>query len=405
MIVKDQGNPEEKMRGDTEMSEASPMERMLTAVFGEGFDAKSEAEKIRNKMVNKMENAVQRSAEILAENHVQAKDIPLSVCVQAAGNALVRKLESFEMDVKMQEDFPKLRKDDRLTLENARDLLHAINAYERVCMSLQEQDALPGEIRERLERAGKNAREICARNDEKFSQLAIKAYAVSVLYLAAQKFAANEAPALQDAEEVIAARYVKRLIEDLYSGYNVLAAEERIHDIERYNHYKKLPDLPDALRLATMPAEGRKNQELFEKAAEEIDRVLNHTEDFGYSLNYIRSGRTRYSVFRWKTEKIDPESEDPVYNMWAEDIGEYDTAEEAAEAAGKDGEDPAEIEPYDPEEMWAIVDAQGHNPTKMIYPTKTRAAIFLIGLLGEETLPNWTAWERLLDRKNEEEQA
>lgn len=400
-MTKGQEGPEEKTRGETKMGNARSMERLFTAIFGESFDAKGEAEKVRNKMANKMDDAVRLAKKIMAENHAQTKDIPFSVCVKVAGDALVKKLESFEMDVKMMEDFPKLRKDDPITLDNARDLLHAINAYERVCLSLKEQDVLSGEIRERIERAGKIAQDLCSSNNEKFSQTSVKLYAASILYYAAQKFAAEQSPTLQDAEEVLSAMYVKQLVESLYSGYNVLAAEERIHDIERYNHYKKLPDLPDTLRLATMPSKGINNRELFEKAAEEIDRVLNHTEEFGYSLNYIRSGRTRYSVFRWKAEKTTPESDEAVYDMWAEDVGEYDTAEEAAEAAEKDGEDPAEIEPYDPEEMWAIVDAEGHNPTKMIYPTKTRAAIFLIGLLGEETLPNWTAWEKLLDGKKE----
>jgi hypothetical protein len=102
-------------------------------------------------------------------------------------------------------------------------------------------------------------------------------------------------------------------------------------------------------------------------------------------------------VFKWngETDEEQEEDENPKGTIWAEEKGEFPTLEEA-QAIAEEGD---EIESYDPEEMWAIVDPNGNNPTTMIYPYKERAAVFLTGILGKEKLPNWYAWEELLNSR------
>lgn len=385
------------------MSKKDAAFNLFTAIYGDTEKAREEEEKFLNKSRKMRENVICESNKILEKNHVQKKDIPRSACVKVTANTLIKTMESFETQKAVNETLPRLDAADRLLMDAARDLIHAVRVFENVKEALNETYELPESIQKRLNEAVKKAAEISGTED--FTQFSANLFAESVLYRAITDYAREKEHTLDDAVNVIAAIGARNLIVELYKGYDVLSAEDRIRDIERYNHYKKAPGLPRQLLLATMPVEARKNQELFERAAEEIDQVLNRTEELGYRLNYIRSGRTRYSVFRWKSE---PESDDPdneAYRMWAEDIGEYDTPEEAEEAANKEADDPAEVTEYDPEEMWAIVDANGHNPTNMIYPTKQRAAIFLIGLLGKEKLPNWNAWEQYLDSMKEREDA
>lgn len=387
-------------------AEKSKMERLLKSLFGDDINVEEEMERYHEKRKKEQESACQESEEIMRKAHKTYKDIPVAVYEDVASRALRKELERYNTAKKMSQfDIEK-----RFSEEEMRDvscgIQNAYYIYSRLCKDNSMTSTLTQEKQEELSEALAEAKKYYDRKSVPDSNAA-RLFAYSIFYYEIRRFVKKETKTELDAARVVAANRLRNIIPEICKTYNVLAAEKRIMDIEQYNHYKKMDEkynIPEIIMRANTPADAFENMEIFEKAAKEIDQVLNQTEKvYGYKLNYIRSGNIRYDVWRWRYSDEEPEADPPVCTMWAEEIGTYDTPEEAKQAAvpAEDGT-PAEIQEYDPEEMWAIVDTEGKNVTDMLYPSKIRAAIFLLGVLGKEKAPGWHAWEQFLDKKERE---
>ena len=376
------------------MANTERLENLLTAIFGEDIDAQTEAQRIRDKQKQECAETLQKSKEIMANHNLTLDDIPAKTFRNVTLNAFSTRIHTFREDYHFMKRLNHLGPNEYM-VEKAKLFLAAHTCYLKICEVFHEKTAFSDSEQRKVDESIEWAKNILSETQQTDLNRAIEIFAYMVLYEQVRSYRNKKTHTITDVTAVIAANMVKDIL--LQSKpYDVPKAEHRIIDLQRYTHYKQFPELPHELLMATIPTIARNNLELFDKAATEIDNLLNHTQEtFGYTLNYIKSGKQEFSVFKWNGE-TDEEQEDEKYpkgTIWAEDKGEFPTLEEA-QAIAEEGD---EIEPYDPEEMWAIVDPNGNNPTNMIYPYKERAAVFLIGILGKNKLPNWYAWEELLN--------
>ena len=374
---------------------ASKMENLIKAIYGDDVNAAEIAEKMQEKRREEMHRSFEQAKNIMRSSDSDMEDIPGALFVRVAANALIKQVEPFERDYNF---FKRVNKEDFIIeelKENASTLIAANVAYGEVCREFNAGSVLSEVETQRLMVVVKEATALCRKYAKNVTVHDMQVFAFAMPYYETMEFAKKKVHTVNDAMRVVAAHSLCQMIINAYRPYNVKKAEQRILDMEKFIHYKKYKDqIPAAVYKATLPAGAKDNMEILEGAAEEIKNLLENTEEaYGYKLNYIKSGKQVYSVWKWKGEVEEIEGEVKPGILWAEDKGEYDTPEEAHDAADEDDE----IEAYDPEEMWAIVDKEGKNPTNMIYPTRERAAVFLIGILGEERLPFWFAWEKCLN--------
>lgn len=381
------------------MAETSKLENFLTALFGDDFDAKATAEKLKAKYAKERQEGLQQALLIMREHNVTNADIPHRMFVIVAAHALMKQLNSVTTDLQMIDKLISMDPNAKIpdtVLENIRLFIHSVPCYEQICNHFQEESVFTDIQKEQIEKVLAKAKELCPQDQQAFSLKDVHIFADMLYEYQIRTFCSKDIHTIKDAAKIIAAYTDRHILLHSEKPYNVLAAEKRIADLQRYTHYKSFAELPHELLMATIPTIARNNLELFDATAKEIDDLLNRTEKtFGYKLNYIKSGKQAFNVFTWNGE-IDDNQENEQYpkgTIWAEDKGDFPTLEEAQSIA----EEGDEIEEYDPEEMWAIVDPNGNNPTNMIYPYKERAAVFLIGILGKNKLPNWYAWEELLN--------
>jgi hypothetical protein len=106
-------------------------------------------------------------------------------------------------------------------------------------------------------------------------------------------------------------------------------------------------------------------------------------EKFGYKINHI-SGRTEYIVSRYNQE-INEKGR--LKSLEYVELGRYDNLEEAqANAEGSDS-----IDSFERDDYYAIISKDGSNATGKVYPTRERAFIDLLELLGDR-VPLWCSW-------------
>ena len=352
------------------------------------------------------EDALADAEKILAENNINPDDIPGEMMIQTAANELMRHVRQTEEELPVGEDGETIEVpgwNRRHVWELCRGLQNANDVYEKACCESGVETVLDDEEKQRLEYALCKAGAICGNAFDNLRVGEIVLYAHSIVYYETKDFIQKTDKDLEAAKQLIAAHKMRDTIVGFIDYYRVLVTENRIRVLDRcFAHKRHGVKLPEKVYELMLPAAAKENLELFEKAAEEIDQVLNHSEEaFGYKLNYIKSGKTAYHVYRWngQVDKGQENEECPMGTMWVEEKGDYPTEEEAKRVA----EEGDEIKEYDPEEMWAIVCPKGNNPTNKIYPYREDAVVDLIRLLGEETLPNWFAWEAYLDEKEKEE--
>ena len=378
------------------MAETSKLENLLTALFGNDIDVKAEAQRIRDKRKQECDETLQKANEILTQHNIALDDIPTKTFRNVTLAAFFNCIRVFREDYRLMQQL-KYQEPNEHIIENAKLFLAAHACYLKTCEMFREQTAFSEPEQRKINESIEWAKSILTKDQQTNLDMEIQMFAYMIFYEQVQTYRHKKEHIITDMIDVVAANAVKDMLLQP-KPYDVAKAERQIIDLQRYAHYKKFPELPHELLMATIPTLARNNIELFDKAATEIDNLMNHTEEtFGYRLNYIKSGKQEFSVFKWNGE-TDEGQEDEKYpkgTIWAEDKGEFPTLEEA-QAVAEEGD---EIEPYDPEEMWAIVDPNGNNPTNMIYPYKERAAVFLIGILGKNKLPNWYAWEELLENK------
>lgn len=386
-----------------EQKSEGKLERLIRVLFGDNVDVEKEAENIREKRRKELKETYEASEKIMKLANKTRKDIPLYIYEEVAAQALMNDLKSFEGT---REFSARVGKEIAIKemREVSRTLQNAYITYSRLFSDNKMISSIGPDEYTMLKAALTASEEYYNSQDEESPADAVAVYAYSVCYYEVQRFKSKEEYGIEDAFRIIAADRICSLIREKYKPYNVLVAEKRIMEIERYNHYKKMDEkynIPEVILRANTPAGAEENMEVFLGAAEEIDRVLNNAEEsYGYKLNYIRSGNVIYDVWRWKGTIDNPDAETSEGTLWTEEIGSYDTLEEANQAAVPDEDGtPAEVQECDPEEMWAIVGPDGKNATEMIYPSKIRAAVFLIGVLGEKKVPNWYAWEKYLDER------
>ena len=378
------------------MTDTIKLETVLKALFGDDIDAKAEVERFHAQRKRECAETLQQANEIMQENHATMNDIPSKVFRNVTLHTLIHQAQAFREEYQFMQRMHNRGPKDSL-MGHAIRFLAAWDCYQKICKKFNEQPIFIGAQQKKFDETLEWATSCLTAKQQTDLDEESKIFAHMVLHDQIKNFRNKETHTIQDAACVVAANAVKDILLQP-KPYNVPQAEQRIADLQRYTHYKNFPDLPHQLLMATIPTIARNNLELFDQVATEIDNLLNHTEEtFGYKLNYIKSGKQEFSVFKWNGQMDENQdgNEYPKGTIWAEDKGEFPTLEEA-QAIAEEGD---EIEPYDPEEMWAIVDPDGNNPTNMIYPYKERAAVFLIGILGKEKLPHWYAWEELLNSK------
>lgn len=82
-----------------------------------------------------------------------------------------------------------------------------------------------------------------------------------------------------------------------------------------------------------------------------------------------------------------------VYDEELNEAGEYSSEEEARKAMPRNGL----VVDADLDEMYEIVDENGKNVTGMLYPTETRAWVFLYGIIKPEMWRRYIAGSILLE--------
>lgn len=388
----------------------SPLERTMCLIFGNVDKAKAEAKRYREKKIKQREKALEEASEILKENRIDINDIVDDIYVEVACNTFQRQIKN-ALDIELNCRCYKNKED---LVKAAKDILLSYKAYEYVLQDRKISDNFQityvekmnnNENNEHLNKVMQEAKRICQgyKNDIQVGK--IPSYTYLLVYYATEAFYVNEKHTIDDACRVFAAFEMKNMIEQHYNPCKLIVEEKRLQELSKYNHYKQISEkypgqMPAVIIDVNTPKEAKENRKVFDKAAKEIDNILNHTEEcYGYHFNYINSGRKIYNVFKWKFEpdntKADPTTDEGrTGTMWREDKGDFATFEEAKSVADADDE----IEDYDPDEYWAIVDSKGNSPIEAVYAWKELAAVALINHLGEEKLPNWFAWNRMLDQ-------
>ena len=146
--------------------------------------------------------------------------------------------------------------------------------------------------------------------------------------------------------------------------WNVPLMESRVMELRKMT---LLAHLNGAEKfLSQIAAHYGKSLEEFIAAIDEMKAVLDNSQEnkTGYHLNCIHSGHTKYGVFR---EVDDPEEDNFV--------GEYDS-QEAADAVAEETDESRYVTSYDPDEWWAVLDANNKNEFRMLYPTRARALLY-----------------------------
>ena len=377
------------------MSNTPKLENLLTALFGDDIDAEAAAKRIRDEHKQKAVEALNQATKIMELQHTTVEDIPSRTFRYVTLQTLINRVKIFREEYQLMNRLH-TQPNDQL-IDNAKLMLAALRCYQKICILLNEPCKFSAPEQRKLDETIEWTKAILPTNEKLDLTHEIQVFAHMVFHDQVRAFCKKKQHTIRDAATLVAAQTVRGILTQP-KYYNVPQAEQRITDLQRYAAYKKIPSMTQELLMLTIPSIARKNLELFDKASKEIDDLLNHTQEvFGYTLNYIKSGQQEFNVFKWHSE-IDDGQENERYqkgSMWAEDKGTFPTLEEAKAIADEDDE----IEEYDPEEMWAIVDPNGNNPTNMIYPYKERAAVFLIGILGKNKLPNWYAWEDLLNHQ------
>ena len=107
----------------------------------------------------------------------------------------------------------------------------------------------------------------------------------------------------------------------------------------------------------------------------DVENVYRNLESFGYRINEIRSGVTRYCVTRDTGNDI-------------EHIGTYETMAEAQSAATHGDE---EIEAFDPMIRYALVTLEGKNATGEVYEMEGEAVAYVMDQFPDK-VPNFRKW-------------
>ena len=183
----------------------------------------------------------------------------------------------------------------------------------------------------------------------------------------------------------------RRIVKDMYNRH---AAEQK-SDPNVVNDFvmdiKNGEDTSCELLLFMRGVSGKPypNPELMKKAFEDVRFAYTHLDEFGCQLDKINSGTLRYSVLTCDCPD-DPEDFDTV--------GVYDTPAEA-QAACVTGKE--KIEPYDPEERYALMTPDNRNLTGELYTSEGEAIAYILDAYRDR-FPNWHEW-RLLDTGYDEQ--
>ena len=174
--------------------------------------------------------------------------------------------------------------------------------------------------------------------------------------------------------------------------WNVPKAENRLSSAMQFASMGSKYD-EEVQRILNSICAKSKTGELFKAMVLETRAIVQNTVEnrTGYHLNCIHSGKTLYDVIL-PPQNVDGDEAE------AQELGSFDNEEDAKDMASKN--EGAIVCSYDPNEWWAVIDSRNKNATGMLYPTKLRAAAFLMHIANP---PAWKAYNEYWDGREEHE--